>query len=197
MLPRPWDFPGKRTGMCCHFLLQRIFLTQGSNLGLPHCRQMLYRLSHQWWKILLCSVQFSCSVLSDSMRPTDCSMPGLPVHHQLLEFTQTHAHWVGDAIDFKTCMWLKQVIHVKKWKWSCSVVSDSLRPCGLCPWDFPGRVLEWVAISFSRESSWPRDRTPVSHIVGRCFTVWATRKSPVNIILWLINKLNFIIGMYV
>ena len=28
----------------------------------------------------------------------DCSMPGLPVHHQLLEFTQTHAQWVGDAI---------------------------------------------------------------------------------------------------
>ena len=30
--------------------------------------------------------------------PMDCSMPGLPVHHQLLEFTQTHVHWVGDAI---------------------------------------------------------------------------------------------------
>ena len=28
----------------------------------------------------------------------DCSMPGLPVHHQLLEFTQTHIHWVSDAI---------------------------------------------------------------------------------------------------
>ena len=33
--------------MGCHFLLQGIFPTQGSNLGLPHCRQMLYRLSHQ------------------------------------------------------------------------------------------------------------------------------------------------------
>ena len=42
-----WDFPGKSTGVGCHFLLQRIFLTQGSNLGLPHCRQRLYRLSHQ------------------------------------------------------------------------------------------------------------------------------------------------------
>ena len=29
--------------------------------------------------------------------PMDCSTPGLPVHHQLLEFTQTHIHWVGDA----------------------------------------------------------------------------------------------------
>ena len=30
--------------------------------------------------------------------PTDCSTPGLPVHYQLLEFTQTHVHRVGDAI---------------------------------------------------------------------------------------------------
>ena len=34
-------------------------------------------------------------------------------------------------------------------------------------------ILEWVAISFSRASSWPRDRTQVSHIIGRRFTVWA------------------------
>ena len=33
--------------MGCHFLLQEIFLTQGLNLGFPHCRQTLYRLSHQ------------------------------------------------------------------------------------------------------------------------------------------------------
>ena len=43
----PWDFPGNSTGVDSHFLLQGIFLTQGSNLGLPHCRQMLYCLSHQ------------------------------------------------------------------------------------------------------------------------------------------------------
>ena len=30
--------------------------------------------------------------------PMDCSTPGLPVHHQLPEYTQTHVHWVGDAI---------------------------------------------------------------------------------------------------
>ena len=40
-LLRPWDFPGKSTGVGCHFLLQGIFPTQGSNPGLPHCRQML------------------------------------------------------------------------------------------------------------------------------------------------------------
>ena len=41
---------------------------------------------------------------------------------------------------------------------------------------FQARILEWVAVSFSRRSSWPRDWTQVSHIVGRCFTVWATRE---------------------
>ena len=43
----PWDFQGKSTGVGCHFLLQGIFPTQGSNLGLSHCRQTLYHLSHQ------------------------------------------------------------------------------------------------------------------------------------------------------
>ena len=41
------------------------------------------------------SVTQLCPTLCHSM---DCSTPGLPVHHQLLEFTLTHAHWVGDAI---------------------------------------------------------------------------------------------------
>ena len=44
---RPQNFPGKSTGVGCHLLLQRLFLTQGSNPGLSHCRQTLYCLSHQ------------------------------------------------------------------------------------------------------------------------------------------------------
>ena len=39
--------PGKNTGVGCHALLQGIFPTQGLNPGLPHCRRILYRLSHQ------------------------------------------------------------------------------------------------------------------------------------------------------
>ena len=38
------------------------------------------------------------------------------------------------------------------------------------------RVLEWVAVSFSKRSSQPRDQTQVSHIAGRPFTIWATRE---------------------
>ena len=43
----PWDSPGKNTGVGCHALLQGILLTQGSNPGVLHCRQILYHLSHQ------------------------------------------------------------------------------------------------------------------------------------------------------
>ena len=54
----------------------------------------------QWIQIQFSSVQFSsvaqsCPTLHD---PMNCSMPGLLVHHQLPEFTQTHIHQVGDAI---------------------------------------------------------------------------------------------------
>ena len=48
---------------------------------------------------------------------------------------------------------------------------------------FRARVLEWVAISFSRGSSQPRDQTRVSHIVGRRFTIWATREAQ-----WGLNR---------
>ena len=81
---------GKNTGVASHSLLQGIFLTQELNLGLPHCRQILYHLSHQF-----SSVTQSCPTLCD---PINCSTPGLHVHHQLPEFTQIHVYWVSDAI---------------------------------------------------------------------------------------------------
>ena len=68
-------------------------------------------------------------------------------------------------------------------KWSHSVVSDSLWPqdCSLPGSSVHGilqaRMLEWVAISFSRRTSWPRDWTQVFRIAGRCFTIWATREA--------------------
>ena len=83
------DSPGKNTGVGYHALLQATFPTQGSNLGLPHCRQILYQLSHQ----------------------------GNP------------------------------------------------------------RILEWVAYPFSRESSWPGNRTWTSCLAGGFFVRWATREA--------------------
>ena len=66
-------------------------------------------------------------------------------------------------------------------KWSRSVVSNSLRPHGLNSLPvssvhgvFQAKILGWVAISFSSRSSWLRDWTWVSCIIGRYFTIWAT-----------------------
>ena len=61
-----------------------------------------------------------------------------------------------------------------------SVLSDSLRPHRLQPGGscvhgiLQARILQWVAIRFSRGSSWPRNKTQVFCIVGRFFTIWAT-----------------------
>ena len=49
----PWDFPGKDTGVGCHFHLQGIFPTQGLNPGTLHCRQILYRLSYKVRMIII------------------------------------------------------------------------------------------------------------------------------------------------
>ena len=52
---------------------------------------------------------------------------------------------------------------------------------------FQARIREWVAIFFSRGSSWPRNRTQVSHTAGRLFTIWATLEKSVRIIFLLIG----------
>ena len=109
----------KNTRVSSLSLLQGNFLAQELNQCLLHCRQILYQLSYQGspettidetklgrnihrrvgcWEVS--SVQFSsvaqsCPTLCDHMNH---STPGLPVHHQLPEFTQTHVLWVGDAI---------------------------------------------------------------------------------------------------
>ena len=60
----------------------------------------------------------------------------------------------------------------------CDPVDCSLPGCSIHG-ILQARILEWVAISFSRGSSQPRDRTQVSHIAGRCFAPWATREANV------------------
>ena len=81
-----------------------------------------------------------------------------------------------------------------KWKWShIAVLVAQLCPtlCDLMNCSPPGfsvhgilqaRILEWIAIPFSRRSSWPRDWNQVSCFVGRFFTVWATGKILVKLL---------------
>ena len=67
---------------------------------------------------------------------------------------------------------VRNVLGMKVKSQSRSVMSDSLQPHGI----LQARIMEWVAFSFSRGSSQPRDQTQVSHIEGRFFTSRATRK---------------------
>ena len=62
----------------------------------------------------------------------------------------------------------------------CSTPGSSVREI------FQARVLEWVAISFFRGSSQPRDQTWVSYIAGRFFTIWALQKVPCVCLLLLL-----------
>ena len=98
-LPCQWDSLGKNTGVGCQFLLQELFLTYGLNPGLPHCSLIIYQLNHQGSphiaSVLFSSFAQLCPTFCD---PMNCSTPGLPVHHQLPQFTQTHVHRVSDAI---------------------------------------------------------------------------------------------------
>ena len=84
-------------------------------------------------------------------------------------------------------------------KYNYKISWDSrLTLCNLMDYSLPGspahgilqaRTLEWVAISFSRESSWPRDQTWVSCIAGRFFTIWATKKA--QIIIMKVHALGY------
>ena len=131
----PWDFPGNSTGVDCHFLLQGLFPTQGSNPGLPHCRQTLYHLSHQ----------------------------GSPVERnggsQKPEFSATLGTWQNK----ERIMVFLYKQREKSTALFCVLVAQSC-PTLSHPTDysltgssvhgiFQARILEWVAISFSRGSS--------------------------------------------
>ena len=93
----PWNFSGNNTGVGSHSLLQGIFPTQELHpclLHLLHCRQILLLfepLEKPTLEVQFSSVTWSCPTLCDSV---DRSTPGLPVHCQLPEPTQTHVHHV-------------------------------------------------------------------------------------------------------
>ena len=155
MLLCPWDFPGKNTEVGCHFFLQGIFPTQRWKLCLLHWQADSLPLSHQF-----SSVQFSHSVVSDSLRPMNRSTPGLPVHHQLLEFTQTHVHRVGDAIQISHPLsfpsppapnpsqhqglfeWINSLHEAKDWSFSF-IISPSNEYPGLISFRMDFRMNWW------------------------------------------------------
>ena len=122
-LLRPWDLLGKSTGMGCHFLLHGIFLTQGSNPGLLHCRQMLYHLSHKgspcigryfsqdWWKSSTDEV-FLLTVMSNHCRLT-CMLVKLELGFSFSfeSFISVFTHKVTEILSCLKIYLLKKLIN--------------------------------------------------------------------------------------
>ena len=135
------------------------------------------RLLHPW-DFPGKSTRVGCHFLLQGIFLTQGLNPGLPYCRQ----TFYHLSHLGSSV----------YVNIYNYKWfesesegaqsyptlwdlmDCSLPGSSVRGV------FQARVLEWFAISFSRGSSHPRDRTQVSRIVGRRFTVWATREDLIN-----------------
>ena len=121
-------------------------------------------LSNAWkWKVK--GKSLSRVLLSD---PMDCSLPGSSVHGSLQ----------ARVLEWVVISFLMRTAAAK----SCQLCPTLCNPIDGSPTGSPvpgilqARILEWVAISFSRGSSQHRDRTQVSRIAGRCFTLWAIRE---------------------
>ena len=104
----PWSPPGTNTGVGGHSLLQGIFLTQGSNPGLPPCRQILYHLSHQksWWVIKL------KQKLNPSTSPINVSatIPMLP-----LEAARAARLWLPQSLGQASVLWENEFPSNQSW----------------------------------------------------------------------------------
>ena len=196
-LLRPWDFQGKSTGVGCHFLLQGIFPTQGSNPGLSHCRQTLYHLSHQGspgWLVRSGEEgpqrRDGCTLhvggmwivwLRRQILKGDCSVS----HSTCFSRDSALSFWEVDYyVLLKVCgsLWLSWSVKVLVTQ-SCLTLCDpmdSSPPGSSVHRILQARIQKWVAIPFSRGSSQPRDWTWVYSIAGRYFTIWATREAQLD-----------------
>ena len=77
------------------FPMSQFFASDGKSFGASASASVLPMNIQDWFPLGLFSYSPLCPTLSD---PMNCSTPGIPVHHHLPEFTQTHVHQVGDAI---------------------------------------------------------------------------------------------------
>ena len=166
------DSPSKHTGMGCHTLLQGIFPTQGSDPGLPHCKWILYYPSHQGSPRIPEWAAYPFS--RGPFWPRDRTGVSCIAGGFFTSWATKEAQYSLPA-ELPGRVKVKSLSHVQLFETPRTVAYRLLHP-----WDFPARILEWVAISFSRRSSQPRDWTWVSRTVGKCFTIWATTEEVVK-----------------
>ena len=210
LCPTLWDPMPKNIGMGSLSLLQQIFLTQESNRGLLHFRQILKstntnnvllcwfilqqfllgkcsevfimflllwsaHLHVLWWPIWATLLTLSLPAPTTLPLMYSCSWIAIMILllAKILAFS-AHQSWMKNIeMEFRENRKVNLILSLRRGE-HCRHM-----PQELCPAPFHGifqaRVLEWVAMSFSRGSSWPRDRTWVFSIVGRHFTIWATK----------------------
>ena len=146
----------------------------------------------------LSSVQFSpviqsCLILFD---PMDCSMPGLPVHHQLPEVTQTHVHRVGDAVQPSHPLWspspptFNLSWHQDLFHWVSSshhvaevLATASVFPMNIQHW-FPLGWTGWISLQ-SKGLSTVFNTTVQKH---QFFNTQLSSQSNSHIHTWLLEK---------
>ena len=104
---------------------------------------------------------------------------------KIKHFLKKNNHWYVLPDDWISKFISKWMLDQRKWKWySLSRIWLSATPwtvahrVSLIHGILQARLLEWVAMPFSRVSSWSRDRTLNSYLAGRFFTIWVTREAP-------------------
>ena len=164
------DFRGKNTGVCIRFLFQGKILKKSPDPGIE-----------------LRSPPLQADYLP-SKPPGKLNVKYYNVYMSILMYnptTKNYSHY--PLVQTKHLCWstVNNIHSLNSMKWSqvaqpCPTFCNTM-DCSLPGFSihgiFQARELEWVAISFSRGSSWSRDRTPVSHIAGRRFTLWTTREA--------------------
>ena len=181
--------------MGCPSLLQEIFLSQRSNPGLLHCRQILYCLNHQGSPYIILGYKFTTPdlwrkvensfnlflYLCHNVKTLYCGLQG-QIWADLSYFTVHSTFSPGPPQDRAVSRPSHQCFPVceSEVAQSCPTLCNPM-DCSLPGFSihgiFQARILEWVAFPFFREYSQPRDWTQVSHIAGRRFNLWATREA--------------------
>ena len=156
--------------------------------SLPLSRDILY----------LCCCGLVAKSCPTSHDPMDCSVPGFPILHYLLEFAQTHVRWVGDAIQpsypsvtlFSSCPW--SFLALGSFPMSRLFASggqsiEASASASVLLMNIHG----WFSLDWLVWYCWPRGWTRVSCTAGRFFTIWVTRKVHTYVDNWIYNFSSF------
>ena len=172
---------------------------------LPHCKRSKYLLYDK--SILLfpsiisiSSVQFSSVAQSRPILwdPMDCSTPDLPVHHQFPEFTETHVHWVGDAIQpshpllspSPPAFNISQ--HQSLFKW----ISSSYQVAKVLEFQLQHQSFHWIFRSIYLHVKWRITVLYMISLCNFCLLRWLIhRKSSLYIYISALTNTNILLAL--